>query len=46
MRNGDVVCTASNCEKFKKEYGYLPDTNLADGVKYFVDWFKENALFY
>lgn len=46
MRNGDVVCTASNCEKFKKEYGYLPDTNLTDGVKYFVDWFKENALFY
>ena len=40
MQLGDVKITYANIEKSKKELGYNPTTNIRDGLKSFVDWYK------
>lgn len=41
MQEGDVTITYANTDKLMKEYNYKPNTELKEGVKKFVHWFKE-----
>jgi UDP-glucuronate 4-epimerase len=40
MQSGDVPITWANCITFEKASGYRPQTNLEEGIKYFVHWYK------
>ncbi len=40
MQTGDVENTFGSIKKLKK-IGYQPKTNINDGIKKFVDWFKK-----
>ena len=40
MQKGDVYATWSNTELLKKLTGYSPKTDIKDGIKKFVDWYK------
>jgi len=42
---GDVPITYADIEKTKRVLGYDPKTNVAEGVKNFVEWYKENREF-
>ena len=39
---GDIKKTYSNVSKAKKTINWDPKTNLKDGIKKFVDWYKAN----
>ena len=39
--NTDIEATLSDISKIKQKTGWLPKTNLKNGVEYFVRWFKE-----
>ncbi|MCK4608525.1 MAG: NAD-dependent epimerase [Gammaproteobacteria bacterium] len=41
MQPGDVAATFADTALLQKDFGYRPKTEVADGVKYFVDWYKE-----
>ena len=41
MQPGDVMITYSDTSKAKKMLGYDPKITLDDGIKKFVEWFKE-----
>lgn len=41
MQPGDVENTFADVERLKKDYNYLPRTEIKEGVKCFVDWYKE-----
>jgi len=41
LQPGDIEDTFSNTQKIKKNYNYKPKTNIEDGVKLFVKWYKE-----
>jgi nucleoside-diphosphate-sugar epimerase len=45
MQPGDVNITFADIAKAKKMFGYDPKTPLEEGLKAFVDWFKENPEF-
>ena len=38
--NTDIEATLSDIRKIKQKTGWLPKTNLKNGVEYFVRWFK------
>jgi UDP-glucuronate 4-epimerase len=38
---GDVPDTYADVDDMAKEFGYKPSTNVKQGVKNFVDWFKD-----
>ena len=38
---GDVYQTYSSCKKLYKDYGYVPKTNLKEGVRRFINWYKD-----
>jgi UDP-glucuronate 4-epimerase len=38
---GDVVSTHADTNDLINDFGYRPDTNLADGIGEFVKWYKE-----
>jgi UDP-glucuronate 4-epimerase len=38
---GDVLDTWADCGALERDYGYRPDTALADGMQKFVAWFKD-----
>lgn len=40
MQDGDVYMTYADTEKLKKKTGFSPKTQLKDGLKNFVDWYK------
>ena len=40
MQPGDVLETYADISKAKRMLGYDPKTNIEDGVKMFVDWYK------
>ena len=42
MQAGDVDITYANIEKAKDLLGYQPKTSLAEGLKKFIVWHKEN----
>lgn len=41
MQPGDVDITFANIEKAKKLFGYQPQYSFEEGVKNFVEWYKE-----
>lgn len=44
MQDGDVVSTFADVSDLMEDFGYKPDTNLADGIKEFVIWYKNFYL--
>jgi len=41
MQPGDVPATWANCELLRQLVGYTPETNVHDGVRAFVDWYRD-----
>ena len=41
MQDGDVVSTYADTSDLIKDFGYKPDTKLADGIEQFVKWYRE-----
>ena len=41
MQDGDVYKTYASVEKLKKAVGYEPSTDLDEGIRQFVTWYKE-----
>ncbi|MFW6378288.1 MAG: NAD-dependent epimerase, partial [Bacillota bacterium] len=41
MQPGDVKTTYADCSDLIEEVGYQPDTPLKEGIREFVDWYKE-----
>ena len=46
MQPGDVDRTYADISKAKKLIGYEPKTTFEEGIKKFVDWYKENKDLY
>lgn len=42
LQPGDVDQTYADISKSKEKLGYNPQMNFEDGIKLFVDWFKNN----
>ena len=41
LQDGDVVATFADIEDLRNDLGYQPLTNIASGLKQFVEWYKE-----
>lgn len=41
MQPGDVIRTWADTTKLQKDFGYLPSTSVENGVKEFVEWYRE-----
>ena len=41
MQKGDVVDTWANINKLNEWTGYQPETTLEEGIKLFVNWYKQ-----
>lgn len=41
MQPGDVPATWANADLLKQLTGYAPQTNVADGIKAFVTWYRD-----
>lgn len=41
LQPGDVQDTSSNVESLVKSTGYSPSTSIEDGIKIFVDWYRQ-----
>lgn len=41
IQSGDVEKTWANVDALIKDYNYKPSTTLREGIKKFIDWFKE-----
>src|SRR5699024_12719065 len=41
MQPGDVQATFADIEDLQKTTGFEPSTTIDDGLKKFVDWYKE-----
>ena len=41
MQPGDVNTTWADVSSLEKDFGYKPKLNLRDGLKEFIDWYKE-----
>jgi len=41
MQDGDVVSTYADVSGLIEEFGYKPDTTLADGIGEFIKWYRE-----
>ncbi len=41
MQPGDVEATYASVADLKKAVGFEPKTSLSDGIKQFIDWFRE-----
>lgn len=41
LQKGDVLVTSADISKAKKLLGYSPKTSINDGIKKFVEWYKE-----
>lgn len=41
MQQGDVAATYANIDNLSSLTGYSPSTTIEDGIRNFVDWFKE-----
>ena len=39
--DGDVVSTYADVSGLINDFGYKPDTKLADGIGEFVKWYRE-----
>ncbi len=41
MQPGDVPVTYADTTPLEQDFGFKPSTSLRDGLRYFVDWYKE-----
>ena len=41
MQMGDVQRTWADVNELIKDYSYKPSTNIEEGIKEFVSWYKE-----
>ena len=41
MQEGDIKETLSDIKETKKYLGYMPKTNIYDGINKFIDWYKK-----
>jgi len=41
MQLGDVPATYANVDDLVRDVGFKPDTPIEEGVKRFVDWYKD-----
>ncbi|MEE9351296.1 MAG: NAD-dependent epimerase [Thiotrichaceae bacterium] len=41
LQDGDVIATYADVDALIKDVGYKPGTDLDDGIKKFIDWYKE-----
>jgi UDP-glucuronate 4-epimerase len=41
MQPGDVLKTYADVIDLKKDIGFTPNTSIEDGIKKFVEWYKE-----
>jgi UDP-glucuronate 4-epimerase len=41
MQKGDVPATWADCTMLEDDTGYKPHTSLEQGIKYFVNWYRE-----
>lgn len=46
MQKGDVIKTISDITKAKKLLNFSPSTKFKDGIKLFIDWYKNYNLFH
>ncbi len=44
MQKGDVIKTVADITKAKKLLNFSPSTRFKDGIKLFIDWYKESIL--
>lgn len=40
IQPGDVAITYSNTDKLNKDYNYRPSTPIEEGIKLFINWYK------
>ena len=41
LQPGDVIATYADIDDLEKEVGFTPGTPIEDGIRRFVDWYKE-----
>ena len=41
MRVGDVVRTYLDVSKLQNDFGYKPKTDIKEGIRKFVEWYKD-----
>jgi UDP-glucuronate 4-epimerase len=41
MQPGDVPATYANVDDLVRDVGFKPDTPIEEGIKRFVEWYKE-----
>lgn len=41
MQPGDVKETVADISETTKDFGFLPKTNIEEGLKHFVDWYRD-----
>lgn len=41
MQPGDIQTTWADCSDLEEDFNYRPDTPLIEGIREFVDWYKE-----
>ncbi len=41
MQPGDVPITYADITPLERDYGFKPTTSLKDGLRKFVEWYKE-----
>ena len=41
MQAGDIEATSADVSGLFEAVGYRPQTNVSEGVKRFVDWYRE-----
>ena len=46
IQPGDVIATSSNTDRLNEWIGFNPKTSIEDGVKNFVNWYKEYFKIY
>ena len=41
MQKGDVPATCADVDDLTKDVGFKPDTLIEDGIRNFVEWYRE-----
>ncbi len=44
MQQGDVYKTYADTSNLEREFGYRPKTSLKEGIRQFIDWFKNTDI--
>ena len=44
MQPGDVAITYADTAALERDYGFRPNTDLRDGLRKYVEWYREFYL--